>query len=81
MSVAIVAIPFVLFVLAVPMLMVWALVDLVQRPKSDWDAAGQDRLVWALIVVFVGLVGPLLYLTVGRKKFDNTPSGYAGIVS
>ncbi len=78
---SVIAVPF-LLVLFVPILMVWALVDLVQRPKAEWDAAGQDRLVWALIVVFVGFVGPILYLTIGRKKFaDTAMPGFGGIVS
>ena len=55
--------------------------DLVQRPKADWDATGQDRLVWALIIVLVGLIGPILYLTVGRKKADPVTAGLASIVS
>ncbi len=81
---SLVFVPFVVvFFLFIPLgLMVWALVDLVQRPKADWDAAGQDRLVWALIVMFVGLIGPILYLTIGRKKFAGTSTpGLAGIVS
>ncbi len=81
-TVAIVALPFLVLILAMPALMIWALVDLVRRPTSEWDASGQDRLVWALIVVFVGLIGPILYLTVGRRKFDDLANlGFGGIVS
>lgn len=54
--------------LVVPGLAIWALIDLVRRPSAEWTEAGQSQLVWALIVVVVGLVGPVLYLTVGRRS-------------
>ncbi len=62
----------VLPVLATPMLMVWALVDMLRRPLAQWKAAGEERLVWALVIVFVALVGPILYLLIGRKNLDAT---------
>jgi hypothetical protein len=70
-------------VLVAPILMVWALVDLLQRPAVQWEAAGEARLVWALVIVLVALVGPLLYLLIGRKSLENAgqipppPAGFA----
>ncbi|WP_339697881.1 PLD nuclease N-terminal domain-containing protein [uncultured Roseivirga sp.] len=29
---------------------------------------GNDKLVWVLVVIFVPILGPILYLTMGRKK-------------
>lgn len=67
---------FILAVIVLPLLTLWALIDLLRRPEQQWKQAGQDRLVWALIVVFVGLIGPILYLTIGRSKLDGvTTSG------
>ncbi len=29
---------------------------------------GDSKLMWGLIIVFIGLLGPILYLTVGREE-------------
>lgn len=58
-------------VLVIPGLMIWALVDLMSRPSSDWEQADQQQLIWALLVVFVGVIGPILYLTIGRSKLNS----------
>ena len=52
-------------------LFVVALVDLVRRPKAAWDASGQNQLVWALVIVFVTFIGPLLYLFIARPALDG----------
>lgn len=59
-----------LFALAGLGLLLVALVDLVKRPASAWERIGQNQIVWALIVVFVWLVGPVLYLLIARPAFD-----------
>lgn len=51
-------------------LLVMALVDLVRRPAEQWMASGHNQLVWALIVIFVGFIGPLLYLLIARPALD-----------
>jgi len=51
-------------------LLVMALVDLVRRPAETWEASGHNQLVWALIVIFVGLIGPLLYLLIAPPALD-----------
>lgn len=51
-------------------LLVVALIDLVGRPSETWQASGHNQLVWVLIVVFVGFIGPLLYLLIARPALD-----------
>lgn len=51
-------------------LLVLALVDLVKRPVEVWEESGQNQLVWALVVIFVGFIGPILYLVVARPALD-----------
>jgi hypothetical protein len=46
-------------------LMVAALVDL---DRSERRVRGGSKLVWALIVVFVNILGPILYFLVGREE-------------
>jgi ABC-2 type transport system ATP-binding protein len=45
-------------------LLVYALVDLYRRPAAA--VTGGNRLVWLLLCVFFQMIGPILYLTVGR---------------
>ena len=51
-------------------LLVMALADLVKRPAYVWDAAGHNQLVWALVVIFVGFIGPILYLLIARPALE-----------
>ncbi len=48
-------------------LLVFALVDLL-RPERR--VAGGSKLVWALVIVLIGTIGPLLYLLAGRREAD-----------
>lgn len=45
-------------------LMIWALIDLERRPS----VRGGNKIVWALIVVFASIIGPVLYFLVGREE-------------
>ena len=60
-----------LVMLAGLVLFVMALVDLVRRPTETWAVSGHNQLVWALIVVFVAFLGPLLYLLIARPVLEN----------
>jgi hypothetical protein len=46
-------------------LIVLALRDLL-RPERL--VRGESKLMWGLIIVFVNLVGPILYFTIGRRE-------------
>jgi hypothetical protein len=59
-----------LVMLAGLVLIVMALVDLVRRPTEQWTVSGHNQLVWALIVILVGFIGPLLYLLIARPALD-----------
>ena len=51
-------------------LLIWALVDLARRPAAQ--VAGGNRLIWLLLCLLVQLVGPILYLAVGRVRVGAT---------
>lgn len=55
-------------------LIVIALVDLVRRPLEQVTLG--NKWVWVAIIVLVNLIGPILYLAIGRKP--AAPSGGAG---
>lgn len=46
-------------------LMLVALVDL---ERSERRVRGGSKLVWALVIVFVNIVGPILYFVAGREE-------------
>lgn len=46
-------------------LLVVALRDLL---KPERRVRGESKLMWGLIIVLISLLGPLLYLTVGRQE-------------
>jgi hypothetical protein len=59
-----------IFALIVPVvliqlgLLVWGLYDLT-RPERR--VKGDSKVVWALIIIFINLIGPILYFLVGRE--------------
>ena len=46
-------------------LIVFSLVDLF-RPERR--VIGNNKLVWALVIVLIGTIGPIVYLLAGRKQ-------------
>jgi Phospholipase_D-nuclease N-terminal len=46
-------------------LMIVALVDL---ERDERKVRGGRKVVWALVIVFVNIIGPILYFTVGREE-------------
>ena len=46
-------------------LVVFSLIDLF-RPERQ--VVGDNKLIWALVIVLVGTIGPIVYLLVGRKQ-------------
>jgi hypothetical protein len=46
-------------------LIIFALRDLL---KPDRRVRGDSKLMWGLIIVFISLIGPILYFVVGRRE-------------
>jgi hypothetical protein len=46
-------------------LLIWGLYDLT-RPERR--VKGDNKVVWAMIIIFVNLIGPILYFLVGREE-------------
>ena len=46
-------------------LVVFSLVDLF---KPERRVIGGNKLVWALVIILVGTIGPIVYLLAGRKQ-------------
>ncbi len=56
-------------------LLLMALVDLARTPTQAWEASGHNQIVWALLVIFVGFIGPILYLLIARPALAAQPNG------
>ena len=46
-------------------LMIWALWDLT-RPQRV--VRGLPKAVWAVVVIFIGIIGPVVYMLFGREE-------------
>ena len=46
-------------------LMVFALVDLVRRDVVK----GGRKLPWGIVIVIFGIIGPIVYLLIGREEY------------
>lgn len=46
----------------------WSVADLLRRPEHQWKAIGQDRVLWILAVLILGIWGTIGYLAFVRPK-------------
>ena len=57
-------------------LIVVSLVDLSKRKRVK----GESKMVWALVIIFLNIIGPIVYLVWGRhpdsREEDKDESGY-----
>ena len=47
---------------------IFTLVDSLQIPDHTWQAAGQNKVLWLLLIVFLGFLGSLLYMAIPRPS-------------
>jgi hypothetical protein len=62
---------FVLFLLVSLAFFAWWLVMLIEAlriPAARWSAAGQSQLLYVLLMVFLGVIGTLVYVLVPRPQ-------------
>jgi hypothetical protein len=46
-------------------LLIWGLYDLT-RPERR--VRGDSKVLWALVIIFIGIIGPVIYLLLGRQE-------------
>ena len=51
------------------LLLLWALIDLLRSNFKN----STEKLVWAVVIIFVPVLGPLLYLLIGRSQKVRNP--------
>ena len=70
-TIALVLVPLIILELS---LMGYALYDLFQEDRR----VRGEKIIWALVIVFVNVIGPLIYLFVGRDESRGTETGGVG---
>lgn len=45
-------------------LFIWALIDVIRREFPNQN----DKILWIILILLIGGLGPILYLLIGRKK-------------
>ena len=48
------------------------LIEAVKVPDAEWELAGQNKLLFVLLMVFLGLIGTLIYALVARRAIRQT---------
>jgi hypothetical protein len=69
--IAVLVLVFLVVGLAGTVFWVWSLVDVLRRPDQQYAAAGQTKLVWALVVLFGHFIGALIFLLVARPQLER----------
>ena len=60
------ALPLVIPLAAIQLgLALFALWDLL---KAERRVRGDSKIIWGLVIIFVGMIGPILYLVAGRRE-------------
>jgi uncharacterized RDD family membrane protein YckC len=62
-----------LFWLATIVVTIVALVDCIRVPDDSMFQNG-TKLIWVLVIVFLSLIGAILYFAIGRPKRGATPT-------
>lgn len=57
---------FLFFALPLFVFHIWALIDVLRTPTGVWEETGQNQLLWGVVVLFLSLLGPILYVILAR---------------
>ncbi len=56
-------------------LWVWGLVDALAKPDAVWQSAGQNKILWVVVIVLAGVIGAVIYLVVARPQLERAAGG------
>lgn len=66
-----IGIVFLIAFVAIPVVMIITLVDIARRPQAEWETAGQNQIMWVLLVLFLTLIGIILYYAIARPRLED----------
>lgn len=58
-------------------LWIWSLVDALRIPDQRWSTTGENKILWVVLIVVLGILGSILYVLIPRKRLGGAPSGSA----
>ena len=58
-------------ILAFAVLWLWSLVDALRIHDQTWKAAGQSKLVWVVVIIFLGILGSVLYVAIPKRDLKT----------
>lgn len=63
-------------IVGLPLFVWWlvVLIEAVKTPGPQWDAAGQSLLVHVLLMLFLGVIGTIIYLVVAKPRLRAVAS-------
>lgn len=62
---------FVFFGLLAAGVWIWSIVDSVKINDATWDAAGQNKILWVILIVVLGLLGSILYFFIPKPALKR----------
>ena len=68
----------VLIMLPLFAIFVWALVDALRRSDAEWQAAGQSKVLWAILIAVLGILGAALYFFIPRPALQRAREAGVG---
>jgi hypothetical protein len=54
------------------------LIEALRTPSQQWAAAGQNQLVYIVLMVLLGVIGTLVYIAVARPQLRAVAAPTAG---
>ena len=55
-------------------LWLWSLIDALRTHDQTWKAAGQNKLVWIVVIILLGFLGAILYVVISRPALKRVPA-------
>lgn len=68
---------FAIFGLVPLVLWIIALIDALKVPDQTWETAGQNKLLWVLVIVLLTLLGAILYWFIARPSLKQVQGNSA----
>ena len=66
--------PFLIIAIVPWVVMAIALLDALRHPRTRWELADQDQMLWTIVILsggFIPVIGPLVYLLVARPRLRS----------
>lgn len=49
-------------------MLIWSLAIILTTPRESWTASGMSQFLWLAVVVFMPMIGGVLFVTIARPR-------------